>query len=235
MATGTRIPRGIDDFNTYITNTSAYLLTGEPVNNAERLSILPEESTQWKSFSDKWLPDYQKYKDKKNSRTIAVRDKLVQIISDTIDYDQKNRVLDRIAASPNVEIEDLGMFNINIGILKKTRRSVSLTPIVEPVTVTIQPLGGGSVTIKCYSTTGQRSAIYSDADSVQYLYMVADAPPASADAPGLMKEISTRATFTMSLGSASSGNKLYIYFRWYSTKHPELAGPWSGLQTTLIL
>ena len=234
MATGTRIPRGIDDFNTYITNTSAYLLAGTPTN-AERLSILPTESAQWKVFADKWSPDYQKYTDKNNSRTIAVRSKLLQIINDTIEYDQKNRILDRIAASPNVEIEDLGVFNINISILQKSKRSVSMTPISEAVTVTMQLLGGGSVNIKCYSTTGQRSAIYSDADCVQYLYMVADTPPASADAPGLMKEISTRATFTLSLGSGSSAKNLYIYFRWYCTKHPELAGPWSALQTSLIL
>ena len=234
MATGTRIPRGIDDFDTYLSNTSDYLLKGTPTN-AERLGILPDESAQWKAFSDKWAPDYQKYRDKKNSRTIAVRDKLMQIISDVTEYDQKNRILDRIAASPNVEIEDLGIFNINISILQKSKRSMPLTPITEPVTVTIQPLGGGSVNIKCYSTTGQRSAIYSDADSVQYMYMVADVPPASADAPGLMKEISTRGTFTMALGSGSSAKNLYIYFRWYCTKRPELAGPWSALQTSLIL
>ncbi len=234
MATGTRIPRGIDDFDTYIVNTSNYLFKGTPTN-AERLGILTDESTQWKAFADKWMPDYQKYKDKKNSRTIAVRDKLLQIISDTIEYDQKNRILDRIAASPNVIIEDLGIFNINIGILQKTRRSVLTTPITEPVTVTIQPLGGGSMNIKCYSTTGQRSAIYSVADSVQYVYIVSDTPPVSAEAPGLSKEISTRGTFTLALGSGSSAKNLYIYFRWYCTKHPELSGPWSAMQTSLIL
>ena len=60
-------------------------------------------------------------------------------------------------------------------------------------------------------------------------------PPASAEAEGLKAEISTRASFNLDAGSASSGKYLYIYLRWYNTKHPALAGPWSSMNTTLIL
>ena len=150
-------------------------------------------------------------------------------------FDQDNHILDRIAASPNVTIVDMETFNIKKGSLQKTTKSVSSTPISEPVTVTIQPIGGGSLTVKCYSTTGQRASIYDGADSVQYLYLVGDTAPASAEADGLTKEVSTKASFTLALGSGSSAKNLYIFFRWYNTKHPELAGPWSSLQTTLIL
>ena len=54
-------------------------------------------------------------------------------------------------------------------------------------------------------------------------------------AEGLKAEISTRASFNLDAGSASSGKYLYIYLRWYNTKHPALVGPWSSMHTTLIL
>jgi hypothetical protein len=235
MTTGARIPRGIDDFNPYYTNAITYLSDGKPTTNAVRLGILPEELTQMTDFATAWVPLYIKYSDKRNSRTTAVKDQLLEIIDNTVTFDQNNHILDRIAASPNVTIIDLETFNIKKGSLQKTTRTVSTTPIIEPVTVTIQPIGGGSATIKCYSTTGQRASIYDGADSVQYLYQVGDTAPSSAEAPGLTKDLSTKASFTLALGSASSAKNLYIYFRWYNTKHPELAGPWSSLQTTLIL
>jgi len=235
MTTGARIPRGIDDFNPYYTNAIAYLLDGAPTTNALRLGIIPDELTQMTGFATAWAPLYSKYSDKKNSRTTAVKDQLLEILGNVVSFDQDNHILDRIAASPNVTIVDMETFNIKKGSLQKTTKSVSSTPISEPVTVTIQTLGGGSLTIKCYSTTGQRASIYDGADSVQYLYLVGDTAPVSAEAAGLTKELSTKASFTLALGSGSSAKNLYIFFRWYNTKHPELAGPWSSLQTTLIL
>lgn len=234
MTTATRIPRGIDEFNPYITNTNIFLLDGTP-SNAERLGVLPKEQAEWKGFESRWIPLYQKYSDKKNSRTTAIKDQLLEIIDNTIDFDQTNHILDRIAASPNVTIVDMETFNIKKGALQKSTRSVTTTPVTDQVTVTIQPLGGGTLNIKCYSPTGQRASIHQDADSVQYLYTVGDTPPASADVPGLSKELSTRGIINLNLGAGSSGRYLYIYFRWYNTKHPELSGPWSTLQTNLIL
>jgi len=57
----------------------------------------------------------------------------------------------------------------------------------------------------------------------------------SADAENMKRDISTKASFVLALSSASSTQSLFIYFRWYNTKHPELAGPWSALMTTMIL
>ena len=42
MSEGSRIPRGIDDYNSYINNTTPYLKTGTPTN-AERLGVSTEE------------------------------------------------------------------------------------------------------------------------------------------------------------------------------------------------
>ena len=126
-------------------------------------------------------------------------------------------------------------FNIKKGVLQKTTRSVATTPLTNQVAASIQPLGGGSVNIKCRNLSSERAAIDEGANCVQYAFKVGDTAPVSADAENLRREISTKAFFVLALGPGSSAKNLYIYFRWYNTKHPELAGPWSALMTTLIL
>jgi hypothetical protein len=234
MTKKTRIPRSIDDFSPYITITSTYLIEGTPTN-ASRLGITEAEVTTWQGFSISWRPLYTKYSDKKNTRTTAVIDQLYEIIDNCVAFDQTNHILDRIAASTAAIIADFETFNIKSGPLEKTTRSRPVTPISELVSPTIQPIGGGSVSVKCYTSTSQRAGICDGADSVQYLYAVGTTPPASAEAEGLKASISTRATFNLDLETASSGKYLYIYLRWYNTKHPNLAGPWCNLNTTLIL
>jgi len=234
MTVAPRIPRGIDDCSQYLVSTNKYLDSGTP-KNAERLGILPEEAVKWSGITNRFLPLYLLYSDKKNSRTTAVKDQLLSIIDEVTDFDQKNHLLDRIAASPNVTIADMETFNIKKGVLQKTTRSVATTPLINQVAAAIQPIGGGSLNIKCRNLSGERAAIDEGANCVQYAYKVGDTAPDSADAENLRREISTKAVFVLPLGSASSGKNLYIYFRWYNTKHPDLAGPWSALMTTLIL
>ena len=235
MTDQSRIPRGIDNFNPYLITTVTYFQEGMPTNNATRLGISVEEVTQWKNYLTEWSPLYLLYSDKKNSRTTAVIDQLYDIIDRVILFDQTNHILDRIAVSLNVTIVDLETFNIKKGALQKSSRTIPQKPISEQVTVTLQPIGGGSVNIKCYSTTGARPAIYEDADCVQYVYQVGNTPPVSALAPGMTKDLSTKGAFSLALGADNAGKTLYIFFRWFNTKHPELAGPWSGLQTTWLL
>jgi len=234
MASSARIPRGIDDFNPFIITTTAYLQMGDP-NNAVRLGIVDSELADWKKLASDWQPLYLMYSDKKKSRTTAIKDQLLSIIQSCVDLDKDNRLLDRIAASPNVTIVDMETFNIKKGVLQKTTRTIPTTPITDAVTVTLQPLGGGSVSVKCYSITGTRASILEDADSVQYSYLIGLTPPTSIESAGMVKELSTKASFTLQLGAANSAKYLYIYFRWYDTKRPELSGPWSSLQSTLLL
>jgi hypothetical protein len=234
MSEGSRIPRGIDDYNSYINNTTAYLKTGTPTN-AERLGVSTEELAKWEGFLTAWNPLYVKYSDKKNGRTIAVTDQLHNLIDQCTLFNQTNHILDRIAASANVTIVDMETFNIKKGILQKPTRTIPVSAITEKLTVTLQAIGGGSVTIKCYGVSAQRAGIRAGADSVQYAYMVGTTPPTSIKAPGLTFELTTRAVLTLALGAENTAQYLYIYFRWYSTKRPKLSGPWSELNTTLIL
>jgi hypothetical protein len=235
MGSATRIPRGIDDFNLYLASTAAYLVLGTPITNGLRLGFSEDEINRWIRFYTIWAPVYAKYADKKYGRTTAIKDDLRTKIDEVIDFDKEINFLDRIAVSLNVTVADLTVFNIKKGALEKTTRTVPTSRIDELVQAMLIPAGGGDVTIKCYSTTSARAAIYGDADCVQILYMVGTTPPTSAEDPNLIKDLSTRAIFTLPLGAASAAKTLYIYFRWYNTKHPELAGSWSGLQTTVIV
>jgi hypothetical protein len=234
MTVAPRIPRGIDDCSQYLVSTNNYLNSGTPTN-AERLGILPAEVTQWSDLASRFHPLFLLYSDKKNSRTTAVKDQLLSIIDELTDLDQTCHLLDRIAASPNVTIVDMETFNIKKGVLQKTTRTVAITPLTNQVAAAFQPIGGGSLNIKCRNLSGERPGIDEGANCVQYAFRVGGAAPVSADAENLRREISTRASFVLALGSASSAQNLFIYFRWYNTKHPEIAGPWSALMTTLIL
>lgn len=235
MSDKSRMPRGIDAFNPYITNTNNYLLAGTPVTNGIRLGLLESEITQWTGFFTNWNSLYPLYSDKKYTRTTDIRDQLLTIISDAVDFDHKYHILDRVAASPNVAVTDLEVFNIRKGPLQKTTRTIPVTRLTDIISATIQPLSGGTVSIKCKSNFVPGASIIDGADSIQCLYKIGTPPPVSTDDEGLKTYLSTRASFSIDLGSVNTAKYLYIYFRWYNTKHPELAAPWSSLYTMLIL
>lgn len=235
MSNTTRMPRSFEGMNNYLLKTESHLLSGDPVTNWSRLGLQESEMTKWSEFRTNYSVLYVQYSDQTNTRTRAIRDKLQNVLDQVVEYDQVNRILDRISSSPNVGIDDLKIFNIKQNPLQKAARSVKVTPINENVTVTLQPLGGGMVTVKCYSITGQRAHIISDADCVQYAYLTGDTAPASIVAPGLIFGLSSRASFNLNLGAEQARNNLYIYFRWFNTRHPEQAGPWSALQNTVII
>ena len=50
----------------------------------------------------------------------------------------------------------------------------------------------------------------------------------------MMKEIFTKSVFTFHMGVENVGKKMVAYLRWYNTKHPELAGPWSDVTLIVI-
>lgn len=228
----TRIPLQPVAFNSYLINTTNYLNDGNPTKNSDRLGITADEMLKWNSIHEQWQALYPLYIDKPMSRTKAVITQLQSTIEELHTFNKSKHLLDRIASSPNATAVDLEIFNIKTSTGKK---SATTLPIQSAVLAAFQVLGGGSLTVKCRSENSQRPGIIAEADSVQMVYMVGTTPPESADMPGLNKELSSKSTFVLSLGSASSGKSLYIYFRWYNSRHPELAGPWSAMYSTLIL
>lgn len=229
MNNRSRIPRTIMTFNDYINVIVTYLLLGDPVTNWSRLGLLDEEMKWLQTLLQDWNKLYTLYADKKGGRTAEVIESMNSLITKMLDYNQKQHLLDRIASSLNATTVDWSKFNINGGdrSFSKGMRS-AIQDVVEP---TLEPIKGGVVAMKCYGSESSRPAIHGDANCVQFAYCVGTEPPAMPDDPGMIHDISSRASFSINLGPASSGKKLYIFFRWYNTIHPDTAGPWTGLIT----
>lgn len=228
----TSIPSKISSFNVFIRKTDTLLQAGDPKRYIQ-LGISESAATAWHTFNTQWVNLYDKYIDPYNTRTPAVTDGLYAVIEGARTFEIENRMIVRISISENATAADFEAFNINTRNLRPTR-SIPQSPIEELVEVKLTPIGGGSVSIKCYGS-GQRAAIISPADSVQYRYTIGAIAPTSADDDNLEMNISTKGAFMLQGGVACEGKRLYIYFRWYNTKHPDIAGPWSQLQTTIVL
>jgi hypothetical protein len=230
----TCIPTAFEKFNIYYLNTSSFLSEGTPANYL-RLGLTEEIFNGWKDIGKRWIPVYSRYTDKYNLRTPAVSDEMRSIMEDARKFENEHHMIALISISPNATVNDLETFNIRSRSDQKKNPSQSLMPITTLVDAILQPIGGGSVTIKCYGNTGQRPSIQETADCVQYRFVVGDSAPASAEDKSLDMNLSTRGLFVLQLGAETAGQQLFIYFRWYNIKHPELAGPWSKLQSTIIL
>ncbi|MDD4993333.1 MAG: hypothetical protein PHR83_13995 [Paludibacter sp.] len=235
MPSNPRMPRTFTGMYNYLFKTEAHLLAGDPDPVWKNLGITEEEMTQWSAFKAEYSDLYFQYSDDTNTRTKAIRDKMQNALDRVVEFDQRARFLDRIAASREVTIDDLKIFNIKKGPLQKSIKTTRIMSISENVTVTMQPLGGGMVGVKCYSMSGQRAHIIDDADCVQYAYMVGLTPPAAVTDEGIIFGLSSRASFNLSLGANQARNNLYIFFRWFNTRHPKLAGPWGPLQNSVII
>lgn len=230
-----RAPRNIDSFNKYIVRIVHYLQEGVPISHAVRLGIAEEELKFLQALLVSWMSLYKLYGDKKNTRTTAVIDQLHNIVNQFLEYDRARHLLDRTASSPNATIVDMETFNIRSGALRRKARSIISKSITEAVSAVVEAVGGGMVAVKCYSTESARPSIFSGGDCVQFAYTVGGTPPASVLASGLTQGFSSRASFSFSTGADNGGKSLYIFFRWYNTKHPDLAGPWCAMVTIWLI
>jgi hypothetical protein len=155
-----------------------------------------------------------------------------------------NPVLDTIAASKAATNTDAGIFNF---VLNRADPTHSTTPIEDEVGVVIKHKGGSGIAFKCRSSEGTAKA--EGADSVQMAYMIIEEetpgpvpvpiPPAEEDFPDaddkrMTREIFTKSNFSKHFGTENLKKRVVCYFRWYNTKHPELAGEWTEAMVIVI-
>jgi hypothetical protein len=113
-----RISHSITGFNADIATTNDYLLKIIPPATTptwQRLGLTAAELAQWQLFQSTWQPLFIKYSDKKGQRTTDVKDQLKQIIKNTIAYDHKQHLFDRIAINANAVNSDFEIFRIKRG------------------------------------------------------------------------------------------------------------------------
>jgi hypothetical protein len=51
---------------------------------------------------------------------------------------------------------------------------------------------------------------------------------------GITKEIFFKSGFQKDFGVENIKKRVVVYFRWWSSKHPELAGPWTEVRAVVI-
>lgn len=226
MSSTTRIPTVIAEFNAYIGNTHTYLQAGTPANYL-RLGLTLADATAWSDATEEWAELYTNYINPLTSTSIIV-EKIRNAMHDFRAI--ANPMLAVIAANPVATDDDAGVFNL---VLNRNHHAPThpTTPITATVMTEAKPIGGGDLLVTCRDMTDDsRASKNPQADSVQVAYKIDGTAPEGAN-DGTTKEIYTKARFLMHLGSENAGKKIYLYFRWYNTKHVNLAGPWSTLQT----
>lgn len=232
MSKTTRVPTANALFNAYINNTAAYLEAdsdGGPQKNWERLGITATNMSDWKEHRNYWAETlYLKYSNV-NTRTKTVTQEVQGFKKDFAQFAQP--LLNIMAASPNVTDDDGGVLNFVINRKKPTHTH---TPITEGCFGKYTDLGGGEMKATYSSATdSKRPSLLKGANCIQIAYKVGDTAPANVN-DGTKTDIVPRATYVLDLGSDNIGKKLFIYQRWYNSKYPELAGPWSGQQSFII-
>lgn len=236
MSDRSRVPSTIPIFNGFIDTTDNRLQLINPVTNNPYYvdyNISPASATSWSAKRKNWdINIYPAYNDP-TMRTSSVIENVHNFIADFKTF--ASPLINKIAASDVAGSDEEHIFNF---VLTHQDPSHATTAIKDGCTGTIHPLGLCEYEIKCVgeNVSGHAHKVVG-ADSVQYAYLIADEEPATSPTPddGTMSfGLSTTALFTVNFGTISQGKWLGIYFRWYNTKHPNLAGPW-GIMGQLFI
>ena len=226
-----RIPGKISEFNNYIRNTDTYLhspsLSG-PVANWMRLGLNEEKASAWQDMRTAWDLLYEKYTNP-NTKTKVINMEVQESMAAFRAFAQP--LLDIIAASPNALAQDAEVLNFKIGRAEPTHPH---TPIDKPCLVSLQSMGGARVRFTCRAVIeSKRAALPADADCLEVAYKIGGTAPANA-LDATEKFFVTRASDIRDFGVQNEGEVMYVFARWNSMRHPELAGVWSPMNTVRL-
>lgn len=237
MADRSRIPLTIPEFNTYINQTLARLIATNPDTGNPYwtdFTFTAGENTEWGTRSAAWHALYALYSNPA-TKTAIVNEQVKNFMDDFRPFGQP--LLDKIKASGLADETDAAVFHID---LRRHEPSHHTLPIPLDCIPTITMKGRGTMEVHTRAGEDQsRPSIPVDAgaNALQMAFYVSDGPihsPLNVDDSGVQREIITKAHFIKELGTAQQGKWISAYFRWYNTHHPELAGPWSLQQNSVI-
>ncbi len=243
-----RIPVDIPGFNGYIgtTNTRLQAISSGTTKHWERLGLTSQNATDWDDKNTHWRDTlYPKYQNPMQSTSLVKTD--VRNFMEAFGTFARP-LLNIMAASPNANSDDEGVFRFKIGRAEPVHPS---TVITDVVVYEVKRLGGGDLKFICRTShDNHRASKHPLSDSIQLAHgfnlnnsedntgpSVPGSPvPASAlpSPDSMAKEIFTKAIFILHLGSEAVGKPAAIFLRWYNTKHPELSGPWSPVTAIVV-
>ena len=138
--------RTIKTFEESFKKLSNYVIATSPgtpaITNGARLGITTQEMTDIADFRLRWDTGMKIYGDKRNTRTTLVKDELMLIIKEFVDYDKKHHLTNRVASNPIATLEDYGAFNIIQGTsLAKSTHTRASEPGSKRVVITLKEIG----------------------------------------------------------------------------------------------
>lgn len=237
MGDKSRVPKQIPLFNNYINTTDTHLQQTDPVSgnpNWQQLGLDSTDATEWHSRRLAWKDTlFIKYSDPLQSTGI-VKAQVQNFIADFKTFAKP--LLNIMASNKNANTADEAVYNFKTGRKKPTRHT---TAIADAVMFEAIPLGGGELKFSCRTGhDNNRASKATGADSVQLSFMIVDAvsnvAALHAESTGMQKEIFTKAQFLKNCDAGNVGKRLVVFARWYNTKHPLLAGPWSAVKVMVI-
>src|ERR1035437_4941982 len=223
-----RIPYSIDPFFSYVDTGDTYFqitVPGAPLRLGLPAIVAPEwHVRRLQANALKVLHDNVA------TKTKVVNTEIHDFIVNFHELEQPN--LNIMAASPNASVLDSQTYRFVIGHIDPTHLTV---PITDPCYALGHPMGGGNVAFQCrVLANASRPHIHSGADGVQLAYKLGEPAPIGFDT-GTQKAFFTKASFILSLGDLAGGQHLFVYARWYNSKHPELSGPRNLVQMLPVL
>jgi hypothetical protein len=255
------IPRDIDGFNIYLSQTNDHLILGSPTN-AVRFGWTSQNLSDWQDFKSDWDPLYFKYSDKKGGYTTAIKTKLEVIIAKAIIYDRENKLILKVKSTVGLTPDDCIIFKVpkSYAITSLSPHQSAMTSEPNKTTTTservfpqLKPVGGGLVKIDCllWEKGSGRAHKPEGYDLIEYKVAVfysgtSDLPTQFTDARFSLG-YSSKASFMLDTnvftsnlpatepGAAVPLKMAVFFFRWAKSKHPNLNGPWSGPFTTPLL
>ena len=228
MAENSRISKKPAVFDAYINNTddSLQLALPVPVTNV-RLGWPSVNKDDWHDYRLEWEGDlYPIYTDKAKCTSVT-REDVKEFIANFRLF--ANPLLDIAAASTGATSEDAALFNFKIGRKNPTHQTAEMT---AKTFMLAEDIGGGKIVFRCRTASdSKRARIPTEigADSVQFAYMIDTLPTSPDDCNHIM--VSTKSKFTLSNGTSPVRRKLHGYMRWYNTRNPKIAAPWSAMFT----
>ncbi len=231
MPDGSRVPGKISVFHEYIDNTNTRLqaingATGNPYY--VDYGIDAATAAEWSARRTNWYTKIHPAWSNPTTSTSIAKENVQAFIKSFRVFARP--VLAKIMASGVAGNAEAQTFRF---VLVRKDPTMARTRIHKDCSAGFQSLGGGRYKIFCRSDKEEGRAHKVDgADSVQYAYTISPQQPKPSPTPddGTMTlAISTKAVFIKDLGVHNQANWLAIYFRWYNTKHPQLAGGWSPM------
>lgn len=233
-----RVPRTLYAFDLYIKRVNNFIATVNPStlqSHGERLGMTVQEISRAGDFLAQWHTGnpasrgiYELHTNP-DTKTKTTRNTVVNIMREFASF--FSPLLTRMSGSSTITEEDYIALNIGKPNPHRTRNR---QPLSETAFAAARAQSGGDVhfSFRTLHDT-KRPSKAATADSIELAFKIGTPAPAHV-LDGTEKRIFTRASIVLRTGQESEGKKLFYSARWYDTKHPGRAGPWSSIKSVTI-